>query len=182
MRDKCPKCGEPLVDHPPVGGFNNSGHYERYGCGTLTFSGDSRYLTESPECLRRQLAQANAAQTPPRTANMPPVEPVGWIETNETLRSQLATGALVMRDQAETIERLGTELAEHVETIERLRAALRAGLEPQEDDPCWYDHHGPCQAHSLRRNDAGEPECEVAMMRAALTPSTDTPTTKETAK
>ncbi len=58
MTDTCPKCQEPLVDRPRVGGFNNSGRYERYRCGTLT--GGGGYRQESPACLRRQLAQRDA--------------------------------------------------------------------------------------------------------------------------
>ena len=45
--------------------------------------------------------------------------------------------------------------------------ALRAVLEIY-DEPCRLDHHGLCQTHHLRRNDAGEPECEVELIRAAI--------------
>lgn len=50
---------------------------------------------------------------------------------------------------------------------EKIEEALNAMLEPQTES-CRYDHHGLCQSHSLRRNDKGEPECEVALARAAI--------------
>ena len=53
------------------------------------------------------------------------------------------------------------------ETIRLLRTALTAMLEVC-DEPCWFDHHGLCQAHNLRANDAGEPECQVELAREAL--------------
>src|SRR3954462_15690295 len=43
----------------------------------------------------------------------------------------------------------------------RLREALEGLLKPQEEE-CWFDHHGNCQAHYL-----GNPCC-VAIARAAL--------------
>ena len=46
-------------------------------------------------------------------------------------------------------------------------SALKAVLEVH-DEPCRLDHHGLCQTHHLRRNDAGDPECEVALVRAAI--------------
>ena len=46
-------------------------------------------------------------------------------------------------------------------------SALKAVLEIY-DEPCRLDHHGLCQTHHLRRNDAGEPECEVELIRAAI--------------
>ncbi len=49
----------------------------------------------------------------------------------------------------------------------RLRKACAAALEVC-DSPCRLDHHGLCQEHNLRRNEAGEPECQVTMLRAAL--------------
>ena len=45
--------------------------------------------------------------------------------------------------------------------IEKLEAAL-AGL--IDDEPCWYDHHGYCQAHFITS------PCEMAIARAALSP------------
>ena len=45
--------------------------------------------------------------------------------------------------------------------------ALKSMLEVH-DEPCRLDHHGLCQTHHLRRNDAGEPECEVELIRAAI--------------
>ena len=45
--------------------------------------------------------------------------------------------------------------------------ALKAVLEVH-DEPCRLDHHGLCQTHHLRSNDAGEPECEVELVRAAI--------------
>jgi hypothetical protein len=42
---------------------------------------------------------------------------------------------------------------------ERLRDLLKRNID---DDPCWLDHHGYCQAHYL------EEDCSVAAARAAL--------------
>ena len=49
-----------------------------------------------------------------------------------------------------------------------VRAAIEAALEVYGDEPCRYDHHGLCQAHNLRRNADGKPECQVPMLRSAL--------------
>ena len=58
------------------------------------------------------------------------------------------------------------EAADHIETMtaerDRLRDALTRLLEPYGDDPCYYDHHGYCQAHFV------EADCCVAYARAAL--------------
>ena len=45
---------------------------------------------------------------------------------------------------------------------DRLRDALTRLLGPYGDDPCYYDHHGYCQAHFI------EADCCVAYARAAL--------------
>jgi hypothetical protein len=42
---------------------------------------------------------------------------------------------------------------------ERLRGLLARNID---DEPCWRDHHGYCQAHYL------EEDCSVAAARAAL--------------
>lgn len=60
-----------------------------------------------------------------------------------------------------------TALPAALDEIEALRKALAAMLEPQ-TEACRFDHHGLCQSHHLRTNERGEPECEVAMARAAL--------------
>ena len=74
MSETCPKCREPLVDRPPVGGFNTSGRYERYQCGTLTGAGG--YLAESPACFRRQLAERDAENKRLRAA----LRMVEWVQ------------------------------------------------------------------------------------------------------
>ena len=43
--------------------------------------------------------------------------------------------------------------------IKRLRELLAQNID---DEPCWRDHHGYCQAHYL------EEDCRVAAARAAL--------------
>ena len=43
-------------------------------------------------------------------------------------------------------------------------AALVAACEAVEDSPCYYDHHGYCQVHSLQPKGA----CYVELARAAL--------------
>jgi hypothetical protein len=53
------------------------------------------------------------------------------------------------------------------ELNDELVGALEAMLEVC-DGPCRYDHHGLCQEHNLRRNEAGAPECQVELARAAL--------------
>ena len=45
---------------------------------------------------------------------------------------------------------------------DRLHVALTRLLEPFGDDPCYYDHHGYCQAHFI------EADCCVAYGRATL--------------
>ena len=49
----------------------------------------------------------------------------------------------------------------------KCRYALRAML-AVESEPCRHDHHGLCQEHNLRRNETGEPECQVELARRAL--------------
>jgi len=56
-------------------------------------------------------------------------------------------------------------MAEKDAEIARLREALEGLID---DDPCWYDHHGYCQAHYVTS------PCEMAIARQALKPeSTD---------
>jgi hypothetical protein len=50
----------------------------------------------------------------------------------------------------------------------QMREALQAVVEVESE--CVYDHHGLCQEHNLRMNAAGEPECQIGLARAALTP------------
>lgn len=51
--------------------------------------------------------------------------------------------------------------ASAADRIVELEAAL-AGL--IDDEPCWYDHHGYCQAHFITS------PCEMAIARTALSP------------
>lgn len=48
---------------------------------------------------------------------------------------------------------------EAADRIEELEAALRSLID---DEPCWYDHHGYCQAHGLSS------PCEMAEARKLL--------------
>ena len=43
-----------------------------------------------------------------------------------------------------------------------LCAALARLVTDEQDDPCWYDHHGYCQAHFL------EEDCSMAHARKIL--------------
>lgn len=52
--------------------------------------------------------------------------------------------------------------------LHRKTKALEAVAEVH-GEPCHLDHHGLCQAHSLRDRD-GEPECEMMLVREALSP------------
>jgi hypothetical protein len=56
------------------------------------------------------------------------------------------------KEQADRIEALTAE-------NERLRELLARNID---DEPCWRDHHGYCQAHYI------EEDCSVAAARAAL--------------
>ena len=58
--------------------------------------------------------------------------------------------------------RLSGALYDMTAERDRLRGALTRLLEPYGDDPCYYDHHGYCQAHFV------EADCCVAYARAAL--------------
>lgn len=60
----------------------------------------------------------------------------------------------------EAIALIKTQAAE----IKRLRELLAQNID---DEPCWRDHHGYCQAHYL------EEDCRVAAARAALGEPTD---------
>ena len=65
---------------------------------------------------------------------------------------------------------LTTEIATltaRLEAAERVVEAAEVMMEV-EDESCWYDHHGLCQSHNLRCNDAGQAECQVGLMRQAL--------------
>ena len=61
----------------------------------------------------------------------------------------------VVDEAADRIEQLTAE-------CDRLRVALTRLLEPFEEDPCYYDHHGYCQAHFV------ESDCCVAYGRGVL--------------
>jgi chromosome segregation ATPase len=54
------------------------------------------------------------------------------------------------------------KLAASEALVERLREALDNLVACQGEDPCYYDHHGYCQAHYI------EADCSVAKARAAL--------------
>ena len=58
----------------------------------------------------------------------------------------------LVAEAADTIEAQAAE-------IKRLRELLAQNID---DEPCWRDHHGYCQAHYL------EEDCRVAAARAAL--------------
>jgi hypothetical protein len=64
-------------------------------------------------------------------------------------RTNYCTGCKARQD---TIEAQAAE-------IKRLRELLAQNID---DEPCWRDHHGYCQAHYL------EEDCRVAAARAAL--------------
>lgn len=64
-------------------------------------------------------------------------------------------GETMAHDAADRIEALTAER-------DRLRDALTRLLEPFEEDPCYYDHHGYCQAHFV------EADCCVAYGRGVL--------------
>ena len=57
--------------------------------------------------------------------------------------------------------------AQAIAAVPELIKALKAYAE-LETEPCRFDHHGLCQAHNLRRNAKGEPECQMQLVRAAL--------------
>ena len=48
--------------------------------------------------------------------------------------------------------------------VAELEAALRGLLEPFDDEPCRYDHHGYCQEHFVEPGD----RCCVKLAREAL--------------
>ena len=64
-------------------------------------------------------------------------------------------GETMAHDAADRIEALTAER-------DRLHVALTRLLEPFEEDPCYYDHHGYCQAHFV------EADCCVAYGRGVL--------------
>ena len=94
------------------------------------------------------------------------------------LRAYAAHGHISARtgadnDGIDQLERACTEWAETSQAnyqrankaeaeVVRLRKALEGLVTDEEDDPCWHDHHGYCQAHFL--NDP----CEMAEARQAL--------------
>lgn len=45
-----------------------------------------------------------------------------------------------------------------------MRKALEAVVTDEKEDPCYYDHHGNCQAHALQPKG----ECCMELARAAL--------------
>ena len=64
---------------------------------------------------------------------------------------------------SDAIDKQREEAADRIEAlsaeIERFRELLSRNID---DEPCWRDHHGYCQAHYL------EEDCSVAAARAAL--------------
>jgi hypothetical protein len=68
----------------------------------------------------------------------------------------------VIDDGAVPIARTTTAEAENAR-LEAENAKLREALKGLiDDEPCWYDHHGYCQAHYVSN------PCEMAIARAAL--------------
>lgn len=74
---------------------------------------------------------------------------------------------MAMAESTITVE-LSAEAIRQADAVNRLVAAARVVFEVIGDEPCRLDHHGLCQEHHLRRNEAGDPECEVALLKAAL--------------
>ena len=73
------------------------------------------------------------------------------------LESDENPGALIEYVRADLHDALRALVAE-------LEAALRGLLEPFDDDPCRYDHHGYCQQHFVEPGD----RCCVKLAREAL--------------
>ena len=71
-------------------------------------------------------------------------------------------------EAADTIDALRARVAE-------LEAALRGLLEPFDDDPCRYDHHGYCQEHFVEPGD----RCCVKLARDALKDRNETDPERE---
>ena len=59
----------------------------------------------------------------------------------------------------EAIDRVNDRAIALVNENDRLREVLERNID---DEPCWRDHHGYCQAHYL------EYDCRVAAARAVL--------------
>ena len=77
-------------------------------------------------------------------------------------RLENAANALIQQNQE--LKEKNLQLTEQVGSlIEALEAMLEV-----EDEECWHDHHGYCQAHNLRCNDMNEPECQVMLAKQAL--------------
>lgn len=78
----------------------------------------------------------------------------------------------VQDDDYREIDREIKYLCGVVTTLQERNALLVEALEAMlevEDEECWHDHHGYCQAHNLRCNDTNEPECQVMLAKQALT-------------
>ena len=91
------------------------------------------------------MAKLEALTTTGSTTTMTDMEPENPGPLLKYMRSR----------NADRIEQLTAER-------DRLQVALTRLLEPYEDAPCYYDHHGYCQAHFV------EADCCVAYARAAL--------------
>jgi hypothetical protein len=77
----------------------------------------------------------------------------------EALTAEVERLASVATDFASSLIVAENNLSHVSEENEWLRELLRRNID---DDPCWLDHHGYCQAHYL------EEDCSVAAARAAL--------------
>jgi len=52
-----------------------------------------------------------------------------------------------------------------VDEVKQLRGLVRDFLDP---DPCWFDHHGYCQAHGWMDTDPACPHARARALLAAL--------------
>ena len=99
---------------------------------------------------------------------------VDWDEYDEGKLNDMREEAkdriekLTERNQELALDYLAAlgQSADRIEALtaerDRLHVALTRLLEPFGDDPCYYDHHGYCQAHFI------EADCCVAYGRATL--------------
>ena len=95
--------------------------------------------------------------------------PTVWIDgaCNEVAAGHQDQSSIVQAFARFEAEVRQSAQADAVEIVRELGEALEGMVTDEEDDPCWVDHHGYCQAHGLNN------PCEMAVARTALAKLTD---------
>ena len=113
------------------------------------------------EQLRARAEQAEAALA----AGIP------LICTDERHQAKVTALEAQVRRLGDLIDRLGPTEQKHRDDLATARAILADLTDP---DPCWYDHHGYCQAHAWLATTPACPHARAKALTQSVAPE-DTP-------